>query len=248
MKDNPFGLSGKKILVTGASSGIGRQTAIDCARSGAILTISGRNRSRLEETLCELNGSVHKVVEADLTNSENLNNLVDEVDKLDGIVLCAGKGVTVPFLFATREKFDEVFDVNLFSQVELLRLLVKKKKLNAEASVVFVVSIGGTQVFEMGNSIYGASKAALDAMVRYCAKELAPKLIRVNGVYPGMVETPLIHDGTLTQEQLEKDKSLYPLKRYGTPSDISYGIQYLLSDAAKWMTGSGLVIDGGRSI
>ena len=186
-----------------------------------------------------------KIIPANLVEQEDIENLVNSVPTLDGVVLSAGKGLTLPFNFATRDKFDSVFDINFFSTIETLRLLSKKKKLNKGCSVVFIVSIGGTYKFTVGNSIYGASKAALRSMIHFCSQELSSKLIRVNGIYPGMVETPLIHRGTLTEEQLKEDMSHYPLKRYGKPEEIAYGAIYLLSDASAWVTGQDLVIDGG---
>lgn len=248
MSYNPFSLAGKRILVTGASSGIGKETAIDCSKMGASVVISGRNENRLLETLKNLDtecGQCHKCIVADLSIAGDIDQLVVEVGDLDGVVLCSGKGLMSPFLFASRDKFNDVFDTNFFSPVEVLRILAKKKKLRSKCSVIFVVSIGGTSEYSVGGSIYGASKAALQSMIHYCAQELAPKGIRVNGINPGMVNTPLIRTGTLTQEQIEKDVQNYPLKRYGEPEDIAHGIIYLLSDASSWITGQSLVIDGG---
>lgn len=242
---NPFSLEGKTILVTGASSGIGRATAIECSKMGAKLIICGRNRERLEETISNLYGNDHQVFEGDLLQNDVLDNLISVVPQLDGVVLSAGKGLTLPFQFASREKFDDIFNINFFSPLELLRLLVKKKKFNSNSSVVFIVSIGGVRRFSVGNSIYGASKAALHSMINFTANELAVKKIRVNGICPGMVETPLIRKGTLTDEQLKEDMDKYPLKRYGKPEDIAYGAIYLLSEASSWMTGQSIVIDGG---
>lgn len=242
---NPFSLEGKTILVTGASSGIGRATAIECSKMGAKLIICGRNRERLEETISNLYGNEHQIFEGDLLQNDVLDNLISVVPQLDGAVLSAGKGLTLPFQFSTREKFDDIFNINFFSPLELLRLLVKKKKFNLNSSVVFIVSIGGVRRFIVGNSIYGASKAALHSMINFTANELAVKKIRVNGICPGMVETPLIRKGTLTDEQLKEDMDKYPLKRYGKPEDIAYGTIYLLSEASSWMTGQSIVIDGG---
>lgn len=242
---NPFSLEGKTILVTGASSGIGRATAIECSKMGAKLIICGRNRERLEETISNLYGNEHQIFEGDLLQNDVLDNLISVVPQLDGVVLSAGKGLTLPFQFASREKFDDIFNINFFSPLELLRLLVKKKKFNSNSSVVFIVSIGGVRRFAVGNSIYGASKAALHSMINFTANELAVKKIRVNGICPGMVETPLIRRGTLTEEQLKEDMDKYPLKRYGKPEDIAYGAIYLLSEASSWMTGQSIVIDGG---
>lgn len=242
---NPFSLEGKTVLVTGASSGIGKETALSCSKMGASVIITARNRERLQETFDSLAGKGHRMFIADLTKQEDIDNLVGQVGKIDGLVLCAGRSRSLPVLYSTREKFDEIFDVNFFSPIEVLRLLAKKKNLQPESSVVILVSIGGTGRWTPGNAIYGSSKAALKSMVQYFAVELAPKKVRVNGISPGMVETPLIHHGTLTQEQLDEDREKYPLKRYGQPIDIANGVIYLLSDASSWLTGQSIVIDGG---
>ena len=235
-------------MVTGASSGIGRAIAIECSKMGANLLICGRNKERLDEVLSLLEGEGHQSFIGDLVEETAVNALVGQIDQLDGCVFSAGTGVTIPFQFATREKFDTIFNVNFFSQIELLRLLVKKKKMRINSSVVYISSIGGVLQFNPGNSVYGASKAALQSMVKFCAQELAPKKIRVNSINPGMVNTPLIKPGTLTEEQLKDDMEKYPLKRYGEPEDIAYCAIYLLSDASSWMTGHALVIDGGLTI
>lgn len=245
---NPFSLDGKTILVTGASSGIGRETAITCSKLGAKVVVVSRVEETLSETLSLLSGEGHAKIVAELTNSDDVKRVVDEAPQLDGLVLCAGKGLTLPFPFCSKDKYDDVFAINFDSPVETLRLLTKKRKLNAGSSVVFVCSVGGNSVFSVGASIYGASKAALMATMKFCAKELAAKKIRVNSVNPGMTNTKLIHRGTLTDEQLKADQDRYPLKRYGEPADIANGIVYLLSDASSWVTGHALVIDGGISI
>ena len=248
MSYNPFSLSGKTVLVTGASSGIGRATAIECSRLGAKLVITGRNAERLQETMDRLDGEGHCQILAELTDVTDVQRLVFGVQNLDGVVLCAGKAKTLPFVFSTRENFDDIMAVNYFAPVEFLRLLVKGKKLNKQSSVVFVSSVGGVFLFGGANTIYGASKAAINSTMRYCASELAAKKIRVNSVNPGMVETGLIHRGTISDEQLQEDVKRYPLKRYGQPNDVAYGIIYLLSDASSWVTGHSLVIDGGVTI
>lgn len=242
---NPFSLLGKTILVTGASSGIGKETAISCSKMGAKVIITARNQERLQDTFELLEGENNQQIIADLTNEDDINSLVATVDKIDGVVLCAGKGKTLPVLFSKRNEFDDIFNVNFFSPIELLRLLARKKCLNYNSSVVMISSIGGIKKITPGGAIYGSSKSALNSMVQYFAIELAPKKIRVNSICPGMVETPLIYRGALTQEQYDADKSQYPLKRYGQPVDIANGVIYLLSDASSWVTGQSLVIDGG---
>jgi NAD(P)-dependent dehydrogenase (short-subunit alcohol dehydrogenase family) len=248
---NPYNLSGKKILVTGASSGIGKATAINASKLGATVLITARDGHRLQETFDSLErteSSAHKMILADLTVEDDVKNLLAEVPSLDGLVLCAGKGLTLPLQFATREKFDDIFGVNFFAPVELLRMLFKKKQLQKSASVVLLASLGGTQIFSGGNGIYGASKSALNSIMKFAAKEFASRKIRVNSICPGMVDTPLIHRGTISDEQLLEDQKRYPLGRYGTPDDIAYAAIYLLSDAASWITGQSLILDGGISI
>jgi len=248
--NNPFTLNGKKILVTGASSGIGKAIAIECSKMGASLYITARDEVRLKDTYDKLeNGNCNHVqIIADLLNNDDLDTLVKSVSKLDGVVLCAGKGLTLPFQFAKRDKIDNIFNINFFAPVELLRLFYKKKLLNKGASIVLLSSIGGINEFTIGNSMYGASKAAVNSVMKFCAKEFAPKKIRVNSICPGMVDTPLIHKGTISEDQLMEDMKKYPLKRYGKPEDIAYGTIYLLSDASSWVTGHPMIIDGGSSI
>lgn len=248
MNYNPFSLEGKTVLVTGASSGIGRETAIACSRMGATVVITGRDAGRLQETICQMEEGAHVSAIADLTESADVERLVAELPSLDGAVLCAGNSTTLPLQFGTREKFDDMFEVNFFAPVELLRLLYKKKRLNKGASVVLIASIGGTYSFMPGNGVYGASKAALNSVMKYAAREFASRKVRVNSICPGMVDTPLIHRGTITEEQLAEDAKKYPLGRYGNPEDIAHGAIYLLSDASSWLTGHDLVIDGGFSI
>ena len=244
----PFRLDGKTVLITGASSGIGRSTAIECSKLGATIVVTGRNEERLRDTLNSLDGEGHNYVCADLTIENELKGLVDSLSPIDGVVLCSGKGMMLPVQFSTREKFLDVIDTNFLYPIELLRILLKKKKINKGASVVAVSSMGGTHFYTVGNGVYGASKAALDSYMKFCARELAPKNIRVNTVLPAMIDTPLIHRGAVSDEDHEKDAQTYPLKRYGNPEDVAYGIIYLLSDAASWVTGTSLVIDGGKNL
>lgn len=244
---NPFSLQGKTILVTGASSGIGRSTAIECSRMGARVIITGRNEERLAETLSNLEGSGHAMIAADLTNEESFTNLVASLDILDGAALCAGVGATLPISFSSRKKIDAVFETNFFSQIELLRLLQKKKKLNNGASIVGISSIGGNESFNMGIGAYGASKAAFRSILKTAAKEMAPK-VRVSCILPGQVNTPMVQKGTLTEEQYDAYKETVPMKRFAEPEDVALGVVYLLSDASSYITGSDLKIDGGVTL
>lgn len=244
---NPFSLERKTILVTGASSGIGRATAVACSKMGAAVILTARNEKRLLETNLLINKEC-TIYPADLTSEQDREKLISQIPEIDGVVLCAGQTQTIPVKFAKRDKFTSPFEINFFALVELNRMLFSKKKLKKEASVVIISSIGGLRIFNSGNMIYGTSKAALDSYMKYAAREFSTRSIRVNSICPGMVETPLIHAGVYTEEQLEEDVKRYPLGRFGKPEDIANAVIYLLSDASSWVTGHGLVIDGGVTI
>lgn len=248
MDYNPFSLKEKSVLITGASSGIGMATAIECSRIGANLCITGRDKDRLEQCYNSLLGNNNVSIQADLTNKDDLERLVTQSPVLDGVVICAGQGTTLPIKSATTQKYKEIFDINFFAPAELLRLLYKSKKLKNNASVVIIASIGGTYKFEPANAIYGSSKAAINSFMKFAALEFATKGIRVNSICPGMVETPLMKNGKFSEEQLEIYKETIPLKRYGKPEEIGYAVIYLLSDASSLITGTSLIIDGGNSI
>lgn len=244
---NPFTLEGKTILVTGASSGIGRQIAIDCSKMGASVIITGRNEERLKETLDSLSGNNHLSITKDLVEETSIKELVSEIPEIDGAALCAGKGNTNPVLFISMENMLDIFNLNFFSTAELLRLLYKLKKLKKNSSVVLMDSIGGITKFSYGGCAYGASKSALNSFMKFCSREFAQRSVRVNCICPGMVETPFIRPGTISEEQLQADKKNYFKGRYGTPTDVANGAIYLLSDASSWVTGISLIIDGGKS-
>jgi NAD(P)-dependent dehydrogenase (short-subunit alcohol dehydrogenase family) len=162
------------------------------------------------------------------------------------VLLAAGIGETIPLKFASRKKIDSIFETNFYGTVELVRLIQKGKILSKGASIVAISSIA-TSSADLGNGIYGASKAAMQTWMKYLARELAPN-VRVNCVSPGMTDTPIIHSGTISEEQLAEDAKKYPLKRYGKPEEIAYGIVYLLSEASAWVTGTELKIDGGVTL
>lgn len=242
---NPFSLEGKTILVTGASSGIGKTTAVECSKMGAKLVITGRNEERLNQTLGELEGESHLALIGDLTSSEDIKNLVASMPELDGIVYNAGVGITVPLAFIKDEDLYRIFETNLFATMRLNKDLLRKKKIRKSASIVFTSSISA--LFNTpGISLYGAAKAALLSYMRGCACELADKKIRANAVLPGMIQTDLINGGTLSEEDKARDMATYPLKRYGTPQDVAFAFIYLLSDASSWVTGTSLIVDGGK--
>lgn len=244
----PFSLDGKTILVTGASSGIGRATAIECSKLGAKLALTGRNQQALEETMSLMEGQGHTIFTADLSDYELVLSLSKLLPPLDGVAMNAGISKMSPVLFVKEGELENVFRVNTFSPMSLLKNLVKLKKLKRPSSVVFTSSIAGYSNIVPTNSMYGAAKCALTAYMKYAALELAGKGIRCNAVHPGMVNTPLIQNRSISEEDLTNDLKKYPLGRYGLPEDIAWSIIYLLSDASAWITGSDLVIDGGRSL
>lgn len=245
---NPFSLENKTILVTGASSGIGKAIAIECSKMGAKVVVTGRNEQRLQETYGQLEGTHPAYIVADLSKKEDIETLAKQIDSLNGLVNCAGLTIPKPFKFLQEEDIQEVMTINFNAPLLLTQLLVKKKKLQKAASIVFISSISGIKVSYIGNSIYSASKGAINGFCKGLALELAPQQIRVNTVIPGMVETNIVSGGEVTQEQMEADKQKYPLKRYGKPEEVAYAVVYLLSEASSWVTGSNLLIDGGYTL
>lgn len=246
---NPFSLKGKTILITGASSGIGKQTSIECSKLGATLIISARNEERLKATFEQLEGEGHQMILADISSTEQIEQLVAKLPKLDGFSCNAGMANTEPIAFYKEDEIEHIFKTNTFSMMMLTKFLVKKKKLNKPSSIVYTSSIGNVYSAGVANGIYGASKCAIDGFMRTAAVELAPKGIRCNSVNPGMVVTNIVDsNGRITKEQFEEDMKKYPLGRYGNPEDIAYAIIYLLSDASAWVTGTALKIDGGVTL
>lgn len=245
---NPFSLEGRTILVTGASSGIGKETAIECSKLGAKVVVVGRNKKRLEETYDRLSGEGHLIFCMDLVEDSNCDKLVEQIPPLTGVVHAAGIADTTLFQFITAEKLKSVFDINFTAPVLLTKSLLRRKKIQKKSSIVFLSSIDGPVTGHIGNSIYSATKGAVSAIIKNMAVELAKKGIRVNAVLPGQVETPLIHNAGITQEQLEIDKLKYPLGRYATSEEIAWAIIFLLSDASSFSTGTELIIDGGFTL
>ena len=247
-----FSLTGRTILVTGASSGIGKAIAIACAEAGASVVLSGRNEKRLRETLLELRSRTgvldakHIVVPADLTIAEQRCALVEQLPVLNGVVHCAGIGSRV--LCKMLEELDvaKVMQPNFEAPVLLQAELLREKKIMKEASIVFVASAAATMP-SVGNAIYSASKAAIIAYAKCLAQELASRKIRVNCISPAMVWTDLALVGA-TEEQLREAEQYYPLKRYAQPEDITGAAIYLLSDASVWVTGSNIELTGGTQI
>ena len=245
---NPFTLENKTILVTGASSGIGKATAIECSRLGAKVVVTGRNEERLNQTLAELDGECHQAFVTDLSSEDGVNALVDQCPQIDGLVNNAGSTIMVPTQFITRDKLLQVLEVNTVAPIILTQQLLKKKKLGKGASVVFTDSISGVKIASPGNVLYSTSKSAINGFVKNAALDLASKNIRVNAVCPGMIDTHILDNGSVTAEDVEADMKKYPLRRYGKPEEVAYAIIYFLSDASGFTTGANLVIDGGFTL
>lgn len=242
---NPFSLEGKKVLVTGASSGIGKETAIVCSKMGAEVIITGRNEQRLQDTLEMLNGEGHKAAACDLLLEEDIANLSKECGLLDGVVHCAGIGDRTMLKMLKGKDIDRVMSANFAGPVLLQRSLLKNKKIKKEASIVFIASRAPFAP-AYGNGLYAASKGALIAYAKVLGLELANSLIRVNCICPAMVWTELLeYDSEKTGMDYHEIEKNYPLKRFGKPSDIANLTVYLLSDASSWMTGSCIDITGG---
>lgn len=245
---NPFSLENKTILITGAASGIGRVTAIQCANMGANLILVDLNEIGLKETLSMIGQASTEFHALDLTDNDKLAEMVVSLPKLDGVASNAGIVMSLLAKFSEPHDMEKIFKINTFSHINLIHQLISQKKLNKGASIVFTSSMSGVYCGLAGGSLYGATKSAILGYTKALAIELAPRGIRVNTVHPGMIETPLTKGTSLSKELMEEDAKNYPLGRYGRPEEIAYAINYLLSDATVWMTGSQLLIDGGYSV
>ncbi len=248
---NPFSLEGKTVLVTGASSGIGRGIAVECSKMGAKVVINGRNKERLQKTFDQLEGEGHIQIVADLSVQEDIERLANEVPELNGFVNSAGIPKICPVKRIDRQTLEEIMNVNAFGPILLTSQLLRKKKLQKKSSIVLIASISGVCMANTGEGPYAATKAALAGYTKTAAFELAAQGTRVNTICPGLVPTEIL---TLSNEMFSEDQlketmyGRYPLKRVGTPEDIANGAIYLLSDASSWVTGINLVIDGGYTV
>jgi NAD(P)-dependent dehydrogenase (short-subunit alcohol dehydrogenase family) len=245
---NPFSLEGKTVLVTGASSGIGRAVAVECSRMGATVVLTARNEERLIQTLNQCDGENNIFIVADLSDATQLENLVEQCPKLDGLINNAGITITLPVNFLNREKLAKIFEVNTFAPILLTQGLLKTKKLSKGSSIVFTDSCAGVFASTIGNSMYSDSKAAIYGFVKNAALDLESKSIRVNAVCPAMVETSILVNGAIDEIQLKLDMAKYPMKRYAKPEEVAYAMIYFLSSASSFTTGATLVIDGGLTL
>ena len=247
MQNNLFDLAGKTILITGASSGIGREIAIQVAQHGGRVVITGRNSDRLQET-AQAMGSDTTIIAAELTDTEQAITLVKQLPQLDGVVCCAGAAEYTPVKFVNTDKIRTLFAINFDSQVVLTQQLLKQKKLNKKASLVYVSSIS-SQIGVAGTTVYAASKAALNSFVKVLATEVAGQQMRANSICPGLIRTPMLDRATdvVSQETIDANEKKYPLG-LGTPTDVAGPTIFLLSDAARWVTGTNMILDGGLTV
>jgi NAD(P)-dependent dehydrogenase (short-subunit alcohol dehydrogenase family) len=243
-----FSLEGKKVLVTGASSGIGKSIAITASAHGAQLIITGKNQERLQKTFaCLKKTAAHQKFACDLTSLEELDSLVNSCDSIDGLVLNAGTVKLAPIAFINDAMLDQLFEVNIKSSIRIVQRLIRKKKINKGASIIFTSSIATIKT-TIGNSVYNATKGAVNSFVKSLALELAKNKIRANAILPGFVPTNIVNSSKSSLSDWDAHLKSYPLGRYGSPEDVAYLSIYLLCDQSQWMTGSLINLDGGFSL
>lgn len=238
-------LSGKNIFVSGASSGIGKETSILASKLGATLFLSGRNEKRLEETHSLLEGKDHRFFPADLSDEKDITGLAGSLPQLDGAVHCAGIVKPFPVKFIGQRHIDEVYKINFFSPVLLTARLFQLKKIKQAASLVFISSVSSSHPYA-GGALYASSKAALESYGKTLALEYGSQKIRVNIVSPGLVKTGIFREteAASSKEELEKYEKNYPLG-FGEPQDVANTVAFLLSEASRWITGQNIIMDGG---
>lgn len=245
-----FLLTDKTILITGASSGIGKASAILASQMGANVIIHGRNLEKLQHTLSQLKPSVkHQIIQADLSKTDELMDFVKKCPAVDGVVHCAGIVKPVPAKFIQPKHIEEMFSINYNAVVLINSYLLQQKKINNEASIVLISTIS-TQHSYFGGALYISSKGALESYSRSLGLEVVSKKIRVNTLSPAMVRTEIYENtlkSTLNEEHALKYASTYPLG-IGEPVDIANSIVFLLSNASKWITGTVIKMDGGLTL
>jgi NAD(P)-dependent dehydrogenase (short-subunit alcohol dehydrogenase family) len=249
--NNQFSLENKLVIVTGASSGIGRQCAISCSYMGATVILLGRNRDRLKDTLSLMrNKEKHLFYAIDLLEYEKVVQIVKDMvvqkGKISGLINCAGISTTLPLNAISPGKMELFFQSNVIGAINLSNQVLKSAHFSEEGgSVIFISSVVGL-VGENGKTLYSMTKGALIAAVKSMSMELAKRKIRVNAISPGVVESPMSKNAVYSrnEESLKKIKSLHPLG-IGKPEDVANACLFLLSDASVWITGTNLVVDGG---
>lgn len=249
---NQFSLENKIILITGASSGIGRSCSVECSKSGASLILIARNEEELQKTVSMLaqDTKVETII-ADIAHGENLEELIAEkvsvLGKISGFIHCAGVEKTLPLKKHTPQLYHDIFAVNVIAGFEIAKILSLKKYKTETSSFVFISSVAG-MVGEIGKAAYSSSKGAVISGARSMAMELSRSNVRVNSISPAMVNTPILET---MFENIGEDAAEEILKKHplgiGKPEDVANACIFLLSDAARWITGSNLVVDGGYS-
>jgi NAD(P)-dependent dehydrogenase (short-subunit alcohol dehydrogenase family) len=243
---DPFSLAGKRILVTGASSGIGRQTAISCADMGAQLIITGRDQARLKATEQMLAGAGHFAITADLAEPADIVNLAAQSGQIDGIVHAAGISKLIPLRLLKREHLDEIFTNNTYAPILLTRELLAKRRIQPNGSIVFISAIA-SHIGLAASSAYCASKAALLGAMRSLGLEVAKHGIRSNCLAPGYVHTPMLDSLAYSGIDIEEYSKITPLG-IGEAEDIALAAVFYLSDASRWITRNYFTIDGGLTV
>lgn len=247
---NPMDLTGKRILITGASSGIGREVAVTVSKLGGEAVIVARRKEMLMETLSLLDGSEHGTYCADLSNLELIENLIAEMvktyGKFDGFVHSAGVAPMRPLRQLKFDHVDSTMKINLYAFIEIVRCIAKRSSLNEGASIVGISSVASIQGSK-SKIAYCASKSGMDSAIRCMAKELSPRSIRVNSVQPGWVDTIMLRQYLDGYGESDYAKNSFQRQYLGPslPSEIANVVAFLLSDATKTITGTSILIDGG---
>ncbi len=241
--------AGRHILVTGASSGLGQHTALRLAEAGARLALVGRNVERLAATEAALAGEGHSTHSADLSDAEATADLVQSIAKAHGPFVgmfhAAGTVLIQPARVTKNRHLDDVFAAGVRGAFGVARAAAKKTVMAEGGSLVFMSSVSSVRG-RPGMSAYSAAKAAVDGMVRALAVEMAERRIRVNSIVAGGIETAMHRDFTETaSEELVRNYEALHLLGFGQPDDIAHAAMFLLSDAARWITGTTLIVDGG---
>jgi NAD(P)-dependent dehydrogenase (short-subunit alcohol dehydrogenase family) len=248
---NLIDLSNKHIVITGASSGIGREVAILVNKLGAKVSLIGRKKDSLKSLIRDLQGEENQFYEFDVTNYIEIDNLISRIvatnGLIDGFVHSAGIEMTRPLKMLKVEHYREVFDINTISALEITKSITKNSNISTNASIIYISSIVGI-LGQPGKTAYSASKGALIAAAKCLALELAPKGIRINTILPALVETDMSSKvlASLSEEGKNNILKMHPLG-FGRPIDIANSAAFLLSSAARWITGSEFLIDGGYS-